>query len=330
MPEWASMHTRISHDRRPYDREPKLSERLIPTALHYVDQVARSGSIQKASRELGIAASAINRQVLMLESDLGIALFERLPRGMRATPAGEAVVLLGRRWRQDLQSLAAELKHLTGANYGQVRIAAMDSHATSFLPAFVERMAQDHPAIALNIEITSTDQAMAMLIATEVDVVAAFNLPPHRDARTISSNMLPFGCVVARSHPLASQASVTLQRAAQYPIALQSRALTIRRYLEAKHGWLLAKGDQSMVTNSLQLVKMLARSGRYIALTSELDVASELLDGSLVFIPVSDTGAEPQSISVTIGARNLTRSAQLVADMLSAEIRRCLTQIRAG
>ena len=307
-----------------------MSERLIPTALHYVDQVARSGSIQKASRELGIAASAINRQVLMLESDLGVALFERLPRGMRATPAGEAVVLLGRRWRQDLQSLAAELKHLTGTSYGQVRIAAMDSHATSFLPAFVERMAQDHPAIALNIEITSTDQAMAMLIASEVDVVAAFNLPPHRDARTISSDMLPFGCVVATRHPLASKASVTLQTAAQYPIALQSRALTIRRYLEAKHGWLLAKGDQSMVTNSLQLVKMLARSGRYIALTSELDVASELLDGSLVFIPVSDTGAEPQSISVAIGARNLTRSAQLVADMLSAEIRRCLTQTRAG
>ena len=308
----------------------QLSERLMSTALHYVDQVARSGSIQKASRELGIAASAINRQVMMLEGDLGVVLFERLPRGMRATPAGEAVVLLGRRWRQDLQSLSAELKHLTGTSYGHVRVAAMDSHATSFLPAFVERMAKDRPAISLDIEITSTDQAMALLMASEVDVVAAFNLPPHRDARTISTTLLPFGCVVAKGHPLASHASVTLQRAARYPIALQSRALMIRRYLEAKHGWLLAKRDPSMVTNSLQLVKMLARSGRYIALTSELDVASELLDGSLVFIPVSDAGAEPQSISVTIGARNLTRNAQLVADTLSEEIRLCLARIRAG
>ncbi|MBY0612820.1 MAG: LysR family transcriptional regulator [Beijerinckiaceae bacterium] len=305
-----------------------MSERLIPTALHYVDQVARSGSIQKASRELGIAASAINRQVLMLEADLGVALFERLPRGMRPTPAGEAVVRLGRRWRQDLQSLAAELKHLTGTVHGQVRIAAMDSHATSFLPAFIERIAQEHPSLALNIEITSTDQAMALLMASEVDVVAAFNLPPHRDARTISSDALPFGCAVAADHPLARHQSVTLQKAARYPIALQSRALMIRRYLDAKHGWLLAKGDQSVVTNSLHLVKMLARSGRYIALTSELDVASELLDGSLVFIPVSDAGAEPQSISVAVGARNLTRNAQLVADMLSAEIRRCLARIR--
>lgn len=305
-----------------------MSERLIPTALHYVDQVARSGSIQKASRELGIAASAINRQVLMLEGELGVALFERMPRGMRPTPAGEAVVRLGRRWRQDLQSLAAELKHLTGTVYGQVRIAAMDSHATSFLPAFIERIAQEHPSLALNIEITSTDKAMALLMASEVDVVAAFNLPPHRDARTISSDVLPFGCAVAADHPLARQQSVTLQKAAGYPIALQSRALMIRRYLEAKHGWLLARRDQAVVTNSLHLVKMLARSGRYIALTSELDVASELLDGSLVFIPVSDAGAEPQSISVAVGARNPTRNAQLVADMLSAEIRRCLARIR--
>ena len=305
-----------------------MSERLVPSAMQYVDQVARSGSIQKASRDLGIAASAINRQVLMLEADLGVALFERLPRGMRATPAGEAVVLLGRRWRQDLQSLAAELKHLSGTSHGQVRIAAMDSHATSFLPAFVQRMAQEHPAISLNIEITSTDQAMALLMASEVDVVAAFNLPPHREVRTISSDTLPFGCAVAKDHLLARLTSVTLQKAAAYPIALQSRALMIRRYLEAKHGWLFAKRDQSMVTNSLQLVKMLAKSGRYIALTSELDVASELLDGSLVFIPVSDVGAEPQSISVAIGARNLTRNAQLAADILAAEIRLCLASIR--
>ena len=43
---------------------------LVPAGLRYADQVARSGSIQKAARELHVAASAINRQILQLEEAL--------------------------------------------------------------------------------------------------------------------------------------------------------------------------------------------------------------------------------------------------------------------
>src|SRR5277367_215921 len=55
---------------------------LVPAVLRYVDQVARSGSIQRAAKELNIAASAINRQILTSEQDLGVALFERVSKGM--------------------------------------------------------------------------------------------------------------------------------------------------------------------------------------------------------------------------------------------------------
>ncbi len=40
---------------------------LVPAALRYLEQVARSGSIQRAARELNVAASAIDRQILKLE-----------------------------------------------------------------------------------------------------------------------------------------------------------------------------------------------------------------------------------------------------------------------
>ena len=62
-----------------------MSNRLLPTPLHYVEMVARLGSIQRTARELNIAASAVNRHILMLENELGVQLFERLPRGMRPT-----------------------------------------------------------------------------------------------------------------------------------------------------------------------------------------------------------------------------------------------------
>src|SRR4051812_49897246 len=59
-----------------------------PRVLSYVDAVARCGSIRKAADVLNVASSALNRQILDLESDLGSPLFERLPRGVRVTSAG--------------------------------------------------------------------------------------------------------------------------------------------------------------------------------------------------------------------------------------------------
>ncbi len=137
---------------------------LVPAALRYADQVARSGSIQRAAKELNVAASAINRQIIQLEGILGVPLFERVAKGMRLTPAGDAVVTLARRWHADERRAAADLQQLQGIHQGHVRIVAMDSHVNGFLPAVVLQLAREHPRIALEIEIGSTDSAGSALI----------------------------------------------------------------------------------------------------------------------------------------------------------------------
>ncbi len=302
---------------------------LLPVALRYVDQVARSGSIQRAGRELHVAASAINRQILRLEEDLGVPLFERLPRGMRLTPSGDAIVTLARRWRDDERRAGEAIRQLQGTHQGHVRIVAMDSHTTSFLPRLVDELADQHPRITLEIEIGSTDSALAALSGGSADLTSVFNLTPRRDVHILWNSELPFGCVVASTHALARKATISMQEACAYPIALQSRALHLRRYLESHHGWLFSEGQRRVETNSLQLVKMLAKSGRYVAFTSELDAAPELTDGSLRFLPVRDQSAEPQSVSIAIDAsKPLSPIVKIVADLMQANIQRCLDQVR--
>jgi len=308
-----------------------MASSLVPASLRYVDQVARSGSIQRAAKELSIAASAINRQILQLEEVLGVPLFERVAKGMRLTPAGDAIVTLARRWRTDERRAAADLQQLQGINQGHVRLAAMDSHVNGMLPALVTQLAQEHPRISLKIEIGATDAAASALLGGTADIAAVFNLSPNRDVHVLWSAELPFGCIAAPTHPLAGKRSLSMQEVVAHPIALQSKMLMIRRYLDARHGWLFTDGQKTVETNSLQLVKALARSGHYVAFTSELDAAPELIDGSLVFVPVRDRGAEPQSISVAIdGRKPLTRIGRIVADMLVAHIMKSLKEARRG
>ena len=122
---------------------------LHPKALRYVAAVAQLGSVQAAAREVSISASAVDRQILLLEEDLGLPLFERLPRGMRLTAAGELLLALSQRWKADLNRTLSDIKQLQGVNHGQLRLAAMDSHVNGFLPEFVVDAAREHPGIQL-------------------------------------------------------------------------------------------------------------------------------------------------------------------------------------
>lgn len=306
-----------------------MGERLLTTALRCIDHVARCGSIQAAAKEINISASAIDRQILLLEKDLGIALFERRPRGMVLTAAGNVVVALARRWQGEIRKLGAEIRQLQGRHQGHLRLVVMDSLANGVLTAIVERLGRDHPLITLEIEIATTDQAMSALLAGEADIGLVFNLRPHRELRVVWSTELPLGCVVAPGHGLAKDGQITLQRAAGFPVVLQARSLVIRRYLETRHGWLFETSQPPVATNSLQLVKQLARSGRFVAFTSELDVAPELLDRLLVFIPIRDKAADSQTISVATSARvPLPQIGQLVADIMAAETAALLADVR--
>ena len=303
---------------------------LIPAALRYVDQIARSGSIQRAARELNVAASAINRQLLSLEEELGVPLFERMPRGMRLTASGDAIVTMARRWRNDERRASEDIRQLQGVHQGHVRLVAMGSHVGSVLPAWIDDLACRHPNISLSIEICNTDEATAALLEGTADLAAAFNLSPGRHLHVLWESELPLGCVLAPGHPLAEKPSVSLQEVCAYPVALQSKSLFIRRYLESHYSWLFGDNQNRIETNSLPLMKRLAQTGKYVSVTSELDAAPELLDGSLRFVPVRDQGAEPQAIRVAIDARKpLSPVVRIAADALAETIRRCLEQVRA-
>lgn len=292
---------------------------IFPRALQYLETVALLGSIQAASRALGIAASAIDRQIIALEESCQTPLFERHARGMRLTAAGETAVLMARRWRADEDRLASELREMRGEQHGLVRLAAMDSLTNSILPALVADLAARHPRINLAIDITTPQDAARELDNGSIDLAIAFNLPNDRTRHVLWSAPLPFGCVVGPGHPLWQLPGVALKDAAHYPLAAQSRVLPVREYLDRRYGWLFDPVEPALVTNSLQLLKQVLRQGRLMAITSQLDALAELVSGDLSFVPLTDAGLKPQTISVVVDARRmLPRAARLVGEAIAA------------
>ncbi|GKT20994.1 hypothetical protein AVHM3334_03150 [Acidovorax sp. SUPP3334] len=107
---------------------------LQDTALRYFLEVAQCGSLTEASARLHVAASALSRQIAGLEAQLGTPLFERHPRGMVPTAAGEILATHARRTGLDAERALGEIGSLLGLRAGQVRLATSDAFANELVP----------------------------------------------------------------------------------------------------------------------------------------------------------------------------------------------------
>ncbi len=291
---------------------------LVPRSLHYIEAVAEHGSIQSAARAIGISASAIDRQIKLVEQRLGVQLFDRQARGMQLSPAGEMFVRLAQRWRADETRIQSDVKRMQGVNFGHVRLATMDSLVNGLIPRFLEIVAEKYPRVRIDVEVMTPDEAADSLESGQCDVALCFNLRRQRDFHVIWSTELPLSCVLAPDHPLADQESVSLADVRKHPIVVQNRTLSIRRMLDERNSLVFETGAPPVVTNSLQLLKQLAVAGSHVALTSEMDAAPEILGGKLLALPVRGTNVVSQSVSVAINARrNLPRITKVIADHLA-------------
>ncbi|WP_353475202.1 LysR substrate-binding domain-containing protein [Salipiger sp. H15] len=303
---------------------------LVPRVLRYVEAVAEHGSIQAASRALGISASAIDRQVKLLEDRLDLLLFDRQSTGMETTAAGEMFLVLARRWQADENRILSDVKQMQGIDLGVVRLATMDSLANGPLPRVLAAIGEAFPRVQVEVEIMTPDAAMAAVDEGLADLALGFNLRASRDVHVLWSADLPLVCVAAPSHPVAALASISIKEVRAYPLVVQSRALAIRRMLEARHTWLFSDAFPPVVTNSLQLLKQMVCAGTHLALTSELDAAAELLAGRMVAIPMTDAQVRSQSISLVVSVkRTLPRICSAVSKVLIEEIAACADEVRS-
>jgi DNA-binding transcriptional LysR family regulator len=200
--------------------------------LRYADEVARVGSIRQAAERLHVAPSAVNRRIQDIEDELGTPIFERLPRGMRLTTAGELFMRYVRGRAAELERVRSEIEELKGLRRGVVRLVASQALAPHFLPQVIQAFRQAHPLVAFEARIGDHVQAAAALRNFETDVALVFNLAPESDIERASTLEQRLMAVMHEQHPLARLPSLRLRDCADYPVLLPNRDTGGRQLLD--------------------------------------------------------------------------------------------------
>lgn len=187
--------------------------------IRYFLAVADQGGFTQAAAALFVAQPALSRLVAQLEGELGFPLLERLPRGVRLTPAG-AVYRERIRPIQDMLTLAAEEGgQLARGEGGVLRLLHSSSiPATRLLPA-MERFLAASPQARIELDRMASESQLGQVAEGKADL-GFIRLPVLGQAPRVKLVELPrerLWCALPTGHRLAGQQAIPLADLAQEP-----------------------------------------------------------------------------------------------------------------
>jgi len=143
--------------------------------------VARLGSLSAAARELGVSQPTLSRNIQALESNTGLNLFRRTPRGLALTESGLTLMEAAGSMDEAADRFGRQVSGLSEELLGDVRISANDIVGTYLLPPALKALRDAHPGLqvelvlsnlASNLNKREADIALRMFRPTQADLVA--------------------------------------------------------------------------------------------------------------------------------------------------------------
>ena len=246
---------------------------LIP-ALHDALVVAQTGSVGGAARRLNKTASAVSQQLRRVEAHFGVALFEKVGRGVRLSPAGEAALASLTRLFDEASSLQGLLAELASERVTTLRVAASDYLGEALLLPVLRRLFAE--ALPLRFEITTTNSIEAARLVADglVDVaLVSTHRPPGPDDVQLCRQS--FFWVAPKVNRPGGRAQPISARLGREPLLRLGPGSQGRRLLDEMLGRLRVRPLSTIDVPSVSLMLSYARQGLGVGLVPELALGHE-------------------------------------------------------
>ena len=266
--------------------------------LRFLDEVERAGSIRRASTRLNVASSSINRQIIALEQEIGMPLFERLNNRLRLTESGALMISHVRQTLQQHEHVRARIEDLKRKRRSEVTVATTSGLAAGLLPRVVAGFRIRHPDIKVAVRILPMSQIAGSLASGETDLAVATGLPDDMDVDVFAATVSRIGAVMPIGHALSEQAGITLAQCQDLPLILADIGMPLRLILDdacLEAGITL---EPIIESNSLEFLKRSAMQGLGVTFLHRLEVEEEVRRGDLRFVPLVDPLVAPSVLRI--------------------------------
>ena len=290
--------------------------------LKYFLEVARHGSIRKAAQTLFVASSAVNRQILRLEEEMGTELFDRVPGGMRLNIAGERLRRHVAGTLHDFHLMRTELDALKGERKGHVLVSAMDSLLIDFLPAAVEEFSSSYPAVRYSIVSAMPSDVPDCVASGDSDIGICYLGKLPSALEVIAKAPFPPGVVMAPSHPLARLDKVSFDDCRGHAFIQISRLSPIHALVQPEFSRFWDELVPSISCNSTTMAKRMIIAGRGLSFFSKIGFMNEIDRGEVVWRPLANKAINTIEVGILIPShRNLSHVTRHFLDRITRRLK---------
>ncbi|MBV5270413.1 MAG: LysR family transcriptional regulator [Afipia sp.] len=268
----------------------------MPLNLHLLRlfaTVVQTGSFSRAAEVLYVSQPSISKGVRDFELQLGCRLLDRLPKGVKPTREGLALMRHADVLFAAERSAEEELRALRSLDSGSLRIGASTTIATYLLPDILSAFHSTHPGIDLQLVSANTHDIADLMIRHEIEIALVEG--PVDDDGLISEAWLPdvMDVIVGHDHPFAlAKEPISLTSIAKELFILRERGSGSREVVMqalAAHGIELTR---TLEIGSTEAIKQLVAAGLGVSIVSRASIRDQLALGRLKAVAVQDLNIE--------------------------------------
>lgn len=253
--------------------------------LRYFVKTAALLNFTEAAKSLFVTQSTLSQQIMQLENELGIPLFDRVAKKVFLTEAGIKFLPFAQKTLRDSENGIQQLRDLQDLRTGELNIGVVYS-IIPFLPAAISQFSKLYPLVEINIGYHQTNSLYQMLHERRFDMVICYRPvedDPLAHVEPLFNTYL--SVVMARSHPLSSRKTFRVKELESYPLILPFKTFYARSMFDAllqKHHVTL---HPQMEINAVSLIQQLVVGGQWITVMPDVTVRTQ---PQLVAIPLAD------------------------------------------
>ena len=231
--------------------------------------VAELGTVSKAALRLRVAQPALSRQIIGLEQELGLRLFDRVGRRLLLTGEGEQLIAGCRLLLNSVSSLQEQAQSLRQGDTGVLKIAGSPQHIESVLSQFLHLYAKRYPKVEIRIREGTGSEILTMLERGEIHLGQNLLHAVRLDERHFGS--LPLGSVqlLAVCHPstpLGPNRTIEIADLAGLPLLLMDGGFGFRRAFDAASRMAGLKPTIAFESRNPHTLLALAEAGHGVAI----------------------------------------------------------------
>jgi DNA-binding transcriptional LysR family regulator len=247
--------------------------------LEILQAIAETGSFTACGRKLHVSQSAISRQILLLEEELGEPLFLRVGRQVRMTPAAESLVQLGQRVFLDVRETVGAITDRTRELRGTLRLSGGMTVCMYVFPPLLKHLRRVHPHLDVRLTVAMAGRSVQEIRGGRVDA-GLLTLPVvESDLVTVPVLREELLLVTTPTHPLARRRKVSAKDLAGLPFILFEVGSATRKVIDNFFASENLEPTVLMDTENVEIIKAMVKTGQGVGIVPYQAVAREVKAG---------------------------------------------------